>query len=253
MLAEAKFGEAGSRVVVEQFLQGIELSVFVLTDGKHYALLPEAKDYKRIGEGDTGPNTGGMGAVSPVPFAHGPFMQKVEERIIRPTIRGLDKEGIPYQGFIFFGLIKVGEEPYVIEYNARMGDPETQAVLCRLDNDLLELFLAMQEGSLANLEIRHSPKAATTVVAVSHGYPGTYAKGKELQNARVQPPAYLFHAGTKEQGGKILTSGGRVLAVTALGDHPAEARDLAYAALAPIQFEGITFRRDIGLDLMNNT
>ena len=253
MLAEARFGDAGSRVVIEQFLQGIELSIFVLTDGKEYVLLPEAKDYKRIGEGDTGPNTGGMGAVSPVPFADAAFMQKVEDAIIRPTIKGLDAEGIPYQGFIFFGLIKVGEEPYVIEYNARMGDPETQAVMCRLENDIIELIEAMHEGNLGELQVRHSAKIATTVVAVSEGYPGSYAKGKELQHAHVQPPAFLFHAGTKQEGDKVLTSGGRVLAVTALGDDPGQARDLAYSALAPIHFEGITFRRDIGLDLINNS
>jgi phosphoribosylamine--glycine ligase len=250
MLAEAKFGEASARVVVEEFLEGIEVSVFILTDGYSYALLPEAKDYKRIGDGDTGPNTGGMGAVSPVPFAQGAFMEKVRQQIIAPTLHGLQSEGISYQGFIFFGLIMVKGEPFVIEYNARMGDPETQAVMCRLENDLVGLFEAMAQGKLGEIEVLHSPKTVTTVVAVSEGYPGAYAKGAAIDGLEVQPPAYLFHAGTKGEGNQILSAGGRVLAVSALADTPHEARAEAYKALSQVKFKGITFRNDIGLDLI---
>lgn len=250
MIQEGAFGAAGSRVVIESFLDGIELSVFVLTDGRNYALLPAAKDYKRIGEGDKGLNTGGMGAISPVPFADETFMEKVIRNIIEPTVNGLAAEQISYQGFIFFGLIKVGDEPFVIEYNCRMGDPETEVVLPRLENDLIELFLAMQEGKLNEVKIRHTPEAAATVMLVSAGYPGDYQKGKEINGLAWVNGSTVFQAGTKEADGKVLTNGGRVLAVTSLGETLREALAKSYGNAALIEYEGKTFRRDIGWEFL---
>lgn len=250
MLHEGQFGAAGSRVVIESFLDGIELSVFVLTDGKNYVLLPAAKDYKRIGEGDKGPNTGGMGAISPVPFADETFMDKVVRKIIEPTVQGLAEENISYQGFIFFGLIKVGEEPFVIEYNCRMGDPETEVVLPRLENDLVELFLAMHTGKLNEVSIRHTPEAAATVMLVSKGYPGDYEKGKEIQGLDWVNGSTVFQAGTKATDGKVLTNGGRVLAITSLGETLREALAKSYGNAALIEYEGKTFRRDIGYEFL---
>jgi phosphoribosylamine---glycine ligase len=257
MLEAKKFGDAGSKVLIEEFLDGIELSVFVLTDGQHYVILPEAKDYKRIGDHDTGPNTGGMGSVSPVAFVDAPFMKKVEEKIIKPTIDGLNKEGIPYKGFIFFGLIKVKGEPVVIEYNARMGDPETQSVMVRLQSDLVELLIATAKGELANKKVSISPQHAITVCLVSGGYPGDYAKGKLIHGlpASGQQPAasgsFIFQAGTKQSDTKVLTDGGRVLAVTALGDGLKNAREAAYSTVSLLSWEGVYFRKDIGVDLIN--
>ena len=246
MIREAAFGEAGKKVVVEQFLDGIELSVFVLTDGRHYVLLPEAKDYKRIGEGDTGPNTGGMGAVSPVPFADAVFMEKITERIIRPTIAGLEEEDIVYHGFIFFGLIRVGDDPWVIEYNCRLGDPETEVVLPRLENDLVALILAMHEGRLDQMTIRHSDKAAGTVMLVSEGYPGSYAKGKVIENLDRVQDSMLFHAGTTVRDGKPVTNGGRVIAVTSYGKTIREALQISYGNAEMIEYDGKYYRTDIG-------
>jgi phosphoribosylamine--glycine ligase len=249
MIEDLKFGEASARVVVEQFLEGIELSVFVITDGKDYLLLPEAKDYKRIGEGDTGLNTGGMGAVSPVPFADAAFMQKIDERIIRPTIAGLAAEGIPYTGFIFFGLIKVAGEPFVIEYNARMGDPETEVVLPRLKSDLLGHLLAACEGRLAAEKVEMDSRTACTVMLVSAGYPGDYTKGKPMSGQETTGETMAFHAGTKLQDGRVVTNGGRVLALTSYGATQAEALVKSYAAAEKVQFEGKYYRSDIGFDL----
>lgn len=250
MLENALFGQAGSRVVIEQFLTGIELSVFVLTDGKDFVVLPEAKDYKRIGEGDTGPNTGGMGSISPVPFADEAFMQKIRTKIIEPTIRGLRAEGIDYVGFIFFGLIKVGNEPYVIEYNARMGDPETQSVMRRLKSDLLELCVACADRKLADQKVEFENGVAATVVAVAEGYPAAYAKGMAISGLNSHPPAIIFHAGTKREGDKVLSNGGRVLAATGLGASLTEALQQAYDSLNLLCYEGIQYRKDIGKDLM---
>jgi phosphoribosylamine--glycine ligase len=246
MIRESAFGDAGKKVVVEQFLDGIELSVFVLTDGTHYVRLPEAKDYKRIGEGDTGPNTGGMGSVSPVPFADAAFMNKITERIINPTVSGLRQEGIVYKGFIFFGVIKVDEDPYVIEYNCRMGDPETEVVMPRLGNDLVELIVMMHEGRLNEAEVRHSPQAAATVMLVSEGYPGSYAKGKVITGTEKVEGSIVFHAGTTMANGQTVTSGGRVIAVTSYGDDIPGALRVSYKNAAEIQFEGKYYRRDIG-------
>lgn len=244
-----KFGAAGARVVVEEFLSGIEFSVFALTDGQSYSLLPEAKDYKRIGEGDTGLNTGGMGAVSPVPFADAAMMEKVKTRIIEPTIRGIRERGMAYQGFVFFGLISVGGEPYVIEYNCRLGDPETEVVLPRLENDLVELFLAMGQGKLQETSIRTDARTATTVVLVSGGYPETYAKGIPIHGLEQVEGSIVFHAGVKEQNGQLLSDGGRVMAVTSYGADLQEALARSNANAERIQFEGKYFRKDIGLDL----
>lgn len=249
MIREKSFGDAGRKVVIESFLDGIECSVFVLTDGKHYVLLPDAKDYKRIGEGDTGPNTGGMGAVSPVPFVDAAFMQKIKERIIEPTIRGLQEEQLAYQGFIFFGLIKVENDPYVIEYNCRMGDPETEVVIPRLENDLPELLVKMKAGQLNDVTIRHKKEVATTVMMVSDGYPGSYEKGKAITGFENCKDILLFHAGTKtDSNGSLKTNGGRVLAATAFGEDIRDALKKSYAAAGSISFEGKYYRRDIGFE-----
>ncbi len=252
MLA-GQFGSASSKVVIEEFLSGIECSVFVLTDGAGgYRILPVAKDYKRAGEGDTGLNTGGMGAVSPVPFADKTFMQKVEERIIRPTVEGLAQEGLTYRGFIFLGLINVDGDPKVIEYNVRMGDPETEVVMPRLASDLLDLLEGCARGDLADLPAEHDPRAAATVIAVSGGYPGHYPKGIEITGDLTPGGAVtVFHAGTaRDAAGRLVTSGGRVLAVTSYGDTLPEALEASYRALDGIHFDGMYFRRDIGRDVL---
>jgi phosphoribosylamine--glycine ligase len=244
-----KFGQAGSRVVVEQFLSGIEFSVFVLTNGHSWALLPEAKDYKRIGEGDTGLNTGGMGAVSPVPFVDAELMEKVKTRIIEPTVRGIAARGMAYHGFIFFGLIRVDGEPYTIEYNCRLGDPETEVVLPRLENDLVALFVAMAEDRLDEVSIQCDARAATTVMLVSGGYPEAYEKGKSIDGLDTVQGSMVFHAGVRAQDGQLLTDGGRVMAVTSYGADFREALALSNANAERIFFEGKYHRRDIGLDL----
>jgi phosphoribosylamine--glycine ligase len=250
MIQQSKFGEAGHKVVVEAFLTGVELSVFVLTDGSDYILLPEAKDYKRIGEGDTGLNTGGMGAVSPVPFADRAFMEKVRTRIIEPTIRGLQEEQLDYKGFIFFGLISVGGEPFVIEYNCRMGDPETEVVLPRTRTDLVELFEAVAKGSLRECRVDIDPRAASTVVLVSGGYPGNYSKGHEITGLDIlnEDDVLVFHAGTALQDDTVVTNGGRVLAVTAYGNDITSAVKRSLKIIEFIDFEGMYFRSDIGYE-----
>ncbi len=250
MIQQSKFGEAGHKVVVEEFLTGVELSMFVLTDGKGYLLFPEAKDYKRIGEGDTGLNTGGMGAVSPVPFADSAFMEKVRTRIIDPTIQGLQQEGLDYKGFIFFGLISVGGEPYVIEYNCRMGDPETEVVLPRIKNDLVALFKAVAQGRLQDHQIDIDPRAAATVMLVSGGYPGNYEKGYEISGLDIlnEDDVLVFHAGTQLANGRVVTHGGRVLAVTAYGGNITEAVKRSLKIIEFIEFEGMYFRSDIGYE-----
>ncbi len=250
MLTEAKFGEASSKVVVEQFLQGIELSVFVLSDGNNYKVLPSAKDYKRIGEGDTGLNTGGMGSVSPVPFASEEFLQKVEERVIIPTIEGLKQEGIPYKGFIFIGLMNCGGDPYMIEYNCRMGDPETESVLMRLESDLVDLLQGVAEGNLDERELKISDKVAATVVMVAGGYPGEYLKNKTITGIENVRGSQVFHAGTYMDGDDIKTSGGRVLAITSLQDNMFNALQQATADASRIYYDGMYFRKDIGFDLL---
>jgi phosphoribosylamine--glycine ligase len=249
MLLDQKFGKASSKVVIEEFLSGIELSCFVLTDGTNYVTFPMAKDYKRIGEGDTGLNTGGMGAVSPVPFADDKFCKAIQETIVRPTIDGLKKDNIPYVGFVFIGLIRVGDAPYVIEYNVRMGDPETQVVLPRIKNDLAEMLYATAKGKLDELELLIEDQSATTVVAVSGGYPEAYQKGKTIKGLASSPNSTVFHAGTTLQEGEILTNGGRVLAVTSLGDNYKDALSQSYKLLEEIGFEGMYYRKDIGFDL----
>jgi len=250
MLQQNKFGEAGRKIVVEEFLKGIELSVFVLTDGKNYMTLPEAKDYKRVGVGDTGPNTGGMGAVSPVPFADTAFMRKVEERVIKPTIEGLTNENIDYRGFIFIGLMKVNEDPFVIEYNCRLGDPETEVILPRLKNDIVELFTAVSEQRLHEVVIDLDERVASTIMAVSGGYPGSYEKGFEITGLKKKYPAdsFIFHAGTTSEGNKVLTSGGRVLCVTSFATSIHEAVDKSREVLNEIDFEGMYYRKDIGYE-----
>jgi len=250
MLRNAKFGAASSKVVVEQFLQGIELSVFVLTDGKNYKILPEAKDYKRVGEGDTGLNTGGMGSVSPVPFADAAFMQKVEERIVIPTIEGLKRENIPYQGFIFIGLMNCEGEPYVIEYNCRMGDPETESVLPRIENDLVEVLQAVAEGKLDQINLKISDQVAATVMCVAGGYPGEYLKDRTVTGIENVRGSLVFQAGTKLEGEVIKTSGGRVLAITSLQNTLFEALQQATLDAARIYWDGKYFRKDIGFDLL---
>ena len=247
MLADAKFGEASQKVVIEEFLDGIELSCFVLTDGKSYKILPMAKDYKRIGEGDTGLNTGGMGAVSPVPFADEEFVKKIKEQVVAPTMRGLQLDGIPYVGFVFIGLIKVGDNPKVIEYNVRMGDPETQVVLPRIQNDLLELLQATATGTLDNLTLAIDKRSASTIVAVSGGYPEAYEKGKTI--TEIDPTDFIVHAGTAIADGDLVTNGGRVLSATGFGNDHNQAIAQSYQALAKIDFEGIYYRKDIGFDL----
>ncbi|HAF31147.1 MAG TPA: phosphoribosylamine--glycine ligase [Bacteroidales bacterium] len=248
-MLHGQFGDASETVVIEEFLDGIELSVFVITDGQSYKILPEAKDYKRIGEGDTGPNTGGMGAVSPVPFATKEFLNKVEERIIKPTINGLIKEKINYKGFIFFGLIKVKEEPFVIEYNARMGDPETEVVIPRIKSDFVDLLIhtANETLDLANFEI--DERSCTTVMLVSKGYPGDYKKGEIIKNLDRIVESVLFHAGTKASGAEIHTNGGRVIAVSSFGSTMQEALEKSYKNAEIIEFEGKNYRKDIGFDL----
>lgn len=250
MLADAKFGEASSRVVIEQFLKGIELSVFVLTDGDSYKLLPEAKDYKRIGEGDTGLNTGGMGAVSPVPFADATFMDKVQNQVIIPTVKGLKQDGIPYKGFIFFGLINVKGEPYVIEYNCRMGDPETEVVIPRLKSDLLDLFEGVATNTLSERDIQFMDKCATTIMMVSGGYPEDYQKGKQIYGLNTVTDSIVFHAGTSSDGPAVLSAGGRVLAITSYGKHLEGALAKSYDSAAKIEFEGAYYRKDIGFDVV---
>jgi phosphoribosylamine--glycine ligase len=248
-MLSGKFGDASRKVVIEEFLSGIEFSVFVLTDGQSYKILPVAKDYKRVGEGDTGPNTGGMGAVSPPPFVDKKMMKKVEERIIQPTIKGLQDRGIQYQGFIFLGLIVVNNEPYVIEYNCRMGDPETEVVLPRLKNDLVELFVAIKEGRLDKIKIKEDERAATTIVLTAGGYPGSYEKGKVIANLEKVKGSIVFHAGTTSKDGAIITNGGRVLAITSFGETFQEAIKVSKKNANVVEFEGKNFRGDIGFDL----
>lgn len=249
MLENKKFGEAGNKVVIEEFLRGIELSVFVLTDGESYKILPSAKDYKRIGEGDTGLNTGGMGAISPVPFADADFMNRVEESIVKPTINGLKKENLPYKGFIFIGLMNVKGKPYVIEYNVRMGDPETEAVLPLLEDDLLTLLLQVSEGKLSPQPLQINPKTAVTVMLVSGGYPQSYEKNKEISGLDQVTDSLVFHAGTKKSGSQILTDGGRVIAVTSIGDNIASASAQSFQNAKRIRFDKKYYRTDIGFDL----
>ncbi|MCY1721818.1 phosphoribosylamine--glycine ligase [Prolixibacteraceae bacterium Z1-6] len=248
MLA-GQFGAASSKVVIEEFLSGIEVSVFAITDGKSYKILPEAKDYKRIGEGDTGLNTGGMGAISPVPFANAEFMEKVEKQIIQPTVTGLQKDGIEYNGFIFFGLIKVNNDPYVIEYNVRMGDPETEAVMLRVKSDFVDLLEGAASGTLAEKSVEFDDRTAVTVMLVSGGYPGDYEKGKVITGTEKVSDSIVFHAGTKANGNNVVTAGGRVIAVSSYGSNMKDALDTSFKNAAVIDFEGKYFRKDLGFDL----
>jgi len=248
-MLDGKFGAASEKIVIEQFLDGIEFSVFALTDGKDYQVLPVAKDYKRIGEGDTGLNTGGMGSVSPVPFVDRDLLQKVEERIIQPTIRGINERAFAYQGFVFFGLINVGGDPFVIEYNCRMGDPETEVVLPRLQNDLVELFMRTTTGELAAIDIKEDNRTAAAVILVSGGYPQKYEKGKVITGLEQTDGSLLFHAGTKAIGDEVVTNGGRVLAITSFGANMAEALKQSNANARKVDFEDKYFRTDIGFDL----
>jgi len=250
MLVGAKFGNASTTVVIEEFLDGIELSVFVLTDGENYKVLPTAKDYKRIGEGDTGLNTGGMGAISPVPFADDVFMSKIHDRVVKPTVEGLKKDNLPYKGFIFIGLIKVNDEPLVIEYNVRMGDPETEVVLPRVKNDLVEVFEAVAAQKLNEIDLQLDDRTATTVMTVSGGYPEAYEKGKEITGiSNVTEESIVFQAGTTLKEGKVVTNGGRVLAVTSFGADFKEALKTSYKNLDNLEFEGMYYRKDLGFDL----
>ena len=249
MLVDAKFGDASATVVIEEFLSGIELSVFVLTDGKAYKVLPTAKDYKRIGEGDTGLNTGGMGAISPVPFVDTVFMGKIHERIVKPTVEGLKKDNLPYKGFIFIGLIKVGDEPKVIEYNVRLGDPETEVVIPRIKNDLLSLFEAVAEQSLDKLELKIDERTASTVMLVSGGYPEAYEKGKLMTGFEEIDDSLVFHAGTTTNDGATVTNGGRVMAITSFGKNFKEALSTSYKNVDKVNFEGMNYRKDLGFDL----
>jgi len=246
-----RFGTAGSKVVIEEYLQGIEMSAFVITDGISYRILPEAKDYKRIGEGDTGKNTGGMGAVSPVPFASPSFLEKVEARIIKPTIEGLKLEGIDYRGFIFFGLMNTGGDPYVIEYNARLGDPETEVIMPRIGSDLYDLLEGVAQRDLASRRIEILPDTAVTVMMVSGGYPDSYGKGFPVSGVENVTESIIFHAGTTMKDGRLVTSGGRVIAVTSLGPAMQEALDKSYSSVRKISFNGMNYRKDIGSDLKN--
>jgi len=249
MLTNQKFGEASSQVVIEEFLDGIEMSCFVLTDGKHYISLPNAKDYKRIGEGDTGLNTGGMGAISPVPFADDVFLKKVEERVIKPTLNGLQKDKIDYQGFIFFGLIKVNEEPFVIEYNVRLGDPETEVIIPRLKTDIVEIFLAAANQQLDTIEVEFDDRFAATVMLVSGGYPEAYEKDKEITGLDKVSESIIFHAGTKLINNNVVSNGGRVVALTSYGNSLNEALQRSYKSIKGINFDKMNFRKDIGFDL----
>ena len=249
MLEHDKFGEASRKVVIEKFLEGIELSVFVITDGSDYKILPSAKDYKRVGEGDTGLNTGGMGSISPVPFAGKDFMDKVEQRIIQPTIKGLQEERIDYKGFIFFGLMKVDDDPYMIEYNARMGDPEAESIIPRIKTDLLDLMHASATGHLKEKSLAIDPRHSVSVMLVSGGYPGKYEKGKEITGISQGQNSLIFHAGTKENA-HLETSGGRVMAITGMGDSLEAALEETYAGCKNVHFEGKYYRKDIGQDLL---
>lgn len=249
MLVDAKFGQASSKVVIEEFLDGIELSCFVLTDGKSYKILPTAKDYKRIGEGDTGLNTGGMGAVSPVPFADQVLLDKIENRIVKPTIEGLKKDNIEYKGFVFIGLINVKGEPMVIEYNVRMGDPETEVVMPRLKSDLVEIFEAISKQELEKTSLEIDERAATTIMVVSGGYPEDYEKGKEITGIENITDSIVFHAGTKLENDKVITNGGRVLAITSFGNNFQEAIKKSYQSIDKLQFDKMYYRKDIGFDL----
>ncbi len=249
MLIDAKFGEASATVVIEEFLAGIELSVFVLTDGKGYKVLPTAKDYKRIGEGDSGLNTGGMGAISPVPFADKVFMAKIHERIVKPTVDGLRKDNLPYKGFIFIGLIKVGDDPFVIEYNVRMGDPETEVVIPRIKTDLVEVFQAVANQSLDAIDLELDERTATTVMLVSGGYPEAYEKGNIITGFENVEDSIVFHAGTDSKDGKVVTNGGRVMAITSYGTDFKEALQKSYQNIKKIHFDKMNFRKDIGFDL----
>ncbi len=249
MLSHAKFGAASATVVIEEFLDGIELSVFVLTDGHNYKILPTAKDYKRIGEGDKGLNTGGMGAISPVPFADANFMKKIEDRIVTPTINGLKAEEIDYKGFVFIGLIKVGDDPFVIEYNVRMGDPETEVVLPRIQTDLVDLLEATAKQKLDELELKIDPRAAATVMVVSGGYPEAYEKGKTIYGIERIGNSIVFHAGTRIKEGDVVTNGGRVMAITSLHDDFREAIKKSYQSIGELSFDRMYYRTDIGFDL----
>ena len=248
-MLDGQFGDASATVVIEEFLEGIELSVFVITDSKSYKILPEAKDYKRIGEGDTGLNTGGMGAVSPVPFANKEFLNEVEEKIIKPTVNGLIKENIKYKGFIFFGLINVKGEPFVIEYNVRLGDPETEVVIPRIKSDIVDLLKHTANETLDKANFEIDDKACTTVMLVSEGYPGSYEKGKRIENIEKVSNSILFHAGTKRSGSEIITNGGRVIAVSSYGKNMSDALEKSYKNAEIIKFKGKNYRKDIGFDL----
>lgn len=252
MIQRNKFGDAGRKVVVEEFLDGIEMSMFVLTDGKNYVILPEAKDYKRIGEGDKGLNTGGMGAISPVPFADDVFMQKIEDTIVRPTIQGLQQENMDYKGFVFIGIIKVGDEPFVIEYNCRMGDPETEVVIPRLKNDLVDLFTSTAQQQLDAVTIDCDDRYACTVMTVSGGYPGEFEKGFEIEGLETEtgPDSMVFHAGTLSAYGSVLTNGGRVFCVTSYGESVMDAVEKSMEVLQHIRFENMYFRKDIGYEFL---